>query len=320
MGAFSYSVGGQVFRNPCRFFFFFRSRKLLMKMKIVKPQRCSLPTPTSRIEAEWRTRFQNFAATFCRHSPHPAWFQVTRDPSKPECTKIARFFAVAAAIFTAPPQNRAIFEAPRSAICSAKKIASERRFSLRLKGTHLTPAAEFPAIPESAAKIASERRCAILVHSVPNQAFRSGQVCQSVFCIAVALAPLIVEVFLTAAGQLAKWLPAHANPETPIQKVIVFFHKQEKRYKMTHQREAKQKNLQNTSTSQNGFLGITPLWFPRISLDHSSKQPKDRKYHILCGLSSLCSKHSAPKHMIAICDSNRELQVTNHKRLDSVNA
>ena len=40
---------------------------------------------------------------------------------------------------------------------SAKKIASERRFSLRT--------AEFPAIPESAAKIASERRCAILVHS-----------------------------------------------------------------------------------------------------------------------------------------------------------
>ena len=51
-----------------------------------------------------------------------------------ECTKIARFSAVAAAIFTAPPQNRAIFKAPRCAISSAKKIASERRFSLRLKG------------------------------------------------------------------------------------------------------------------------------------------------------------------------------------------
>ena len=83
----------------------------------------------------------------------------------PECTKIARFSAVAAAIFTAPPQNRAIFEAPRGAICSAKKIASERRFSLRLRGTNLIPAAEFPATPESAAKTASERRCAILVHS-----------------------------------------------------------------------------------------------------------------------------------------------------------
>ena len=77
--------------------------------------------------------------------------------SRPECTKIARFSAVAAAIFTAPPQNRAI--------SSAKKIASERRFSLRLKGTNLIPTAEFPAIPESAAKIASERRCAILVQN-----------------------------------------------------------------------------------------------------------------------------------------------------------
>ena len=82
-----------------------------------------------------------------------------------ECTKIARFSAVAAAIFTAPPQNRAISKAPTCAISSAKKIASERRFSLRLKGTNLIPTAEFPAIPESAAKIASERRCAILVHS-----------------------------------------------------------------------------------------------------------------------------------------------------------
>ena len=82
-----------------------------------------------------------------------------------ECTKIARFSAVAAAIFTAPPQNRAIFKAPRCAISSAKKIASERRFSLRLRGTNLIPTAEFPAIAESAAKIASERRCAILVHS-----------------------------------------------------------------------------------------------------------------------------------------------------------
>ena len=84
--------------------------------------------------------------------------------SSTECTKIARFSAVAAAIFTAPTQNRAIFKDPRCAISSAKKIASERRFSLRLKGTNLIPTAEFPAIPESAAKIASERRCAILVH------------------------------------------------------------------------------------------------------------------------------------------------------------
>ena len=90
---------------------------------------------------------------------------MTERERETECTKIARFSAVAAAIFTAPPQNRAIFEAPRGAICSAKKIASERRFSLRLQGTNLIPTAEFPAIPESAAKIARERRCAILVHS-----------------------------------------------------------------------------------------------------------------------------------------------------------
>ena len=90
-----------------------------------------------------------------------------------ECTKIARFSAVAAAIFTAPLQNRAIFEAPRGAICSAKKIAGERRFSLPLKGTNLIPAAEFPAIPESAAKIASERRCAILVHSGLDRALNA---------------------------------------------------------------------------------------------------------------------------------------------------
>ena len=51
-----------------------------------------------------------------------------------------------------PPQNRAIFKAPTCAISSAKKIASERRFSLRLKGTNLIPTAEFPVITESAAK------------------------------------------------------------------------------------------------------------------------------------------------------------------------
>ena len=94
---------------------------------------------------------------------------IRRCPSTDSCTKIARFSAVAAAIFTAPPQNRAIFKAPRCAISSAKKIASERRFSLRFKkGTNLIPTAEFPAIPESAAKIASERRCAILVHSAEH--------------------------------------------------------------------------------------------------------------------------------------------------------
>ena len=65
-----------------------------------------------------------------------------------------------------PRRIARLFKAPRCAISFAKKIASERRFSLRLKGTNLVPTAECPAIPESAAKIASERRCAILVHSV----------------------------------------------------------------------------------------------------------------------------------------------------------
>ena len=55
--------------------------------------------------------------------------------------------------------------APRCAISSAKKIASEPRFLLRIQWVKMVLAAEFPAIPSSAAKIASERRCAILVHS-----------------------------------------------------------------------------------------------------------------------------------------------------------
>ena len=77
-----------------------------------------------------------------------------------DCLRLRRRF------LPLPPQNRAIFKAPRCAISSAKKIASDRRFSLRLKETNFIPTVEFTAIPESAAKIASERRCAILVHSV----------------------------------------------------------------------------------------------------------------------------------------------------------
>ena len=50
-------------------------------------------------------------------------------------------------------------------ISSAKKIASEPRFLLRRKWANMVLTAEFPAIPSSATKIASERRCAILVHS-----------------------------------------------------------------------------------------------------------------------------------------------------------
>ena len=82
-----------------------------------------------------------------------------------ECTKIARFSAAAAAIFTAPQKFTRFFEGPRCAISSAKKIASEPRFLLRIEWAKVFLAAEFPAIPSSAVKIASERRCAILVHS-----------------------------------------------------------------------------------------------------------------------------------------------------------
>ena len=87
---------------------------------------------------------------------------------KPECTKIARFSAVAAAIFTARGKIARLFEAPRCAISSAKKIASEPRFFLRFKLVKMILAAEFPAITSSAIKIASEQRCAILVHSDSN--------------------------------------------------------------------------------------------------------------------------------------------------------
>ena len=63
------------------------------------------------------------------------------------------------------PQKSRFFEAPRCAISSAKKIASESRFLLRRNWEKMVLTAEFPAIPSSAIKIASERRCAILVHS-----------------------------------------------------------------------------------------------------------------------------------------------------------
>ena len=93
------------------------------------------------------------------------WNAGTACVSESECTKIARFSAAAAAIFTAPPKIARFFEAPRCAISSAKKIASEPRFLLRRKWEKMVLIAEFPAIPSSAIKIASERRCAILVHS-----------------------------------------------------------------------------------------------------------------------------------------------------------
>ena len=74
-----------------------------------------------------------------------------------ECTKIARFSAAVAAIFTAPQEIARCLEAPRCAISSAKKIASEPRFFLRRKWVNIVLAAEFLAIPSSAVKIVSER-------------------------------------------------------------------------------------------------------------------------------------------------------------------
>ena len=63
------------------------------------------------------------------------------------------------------PEKSRLFEAPRCAIFSAKKIASEPRFSLRWERVKVILAAKFPAKPSSAVKITSERQCAILVRS-----------------------------------------------------------------------------------------------------------------------------------------------------------
>ena len=79
----------------------------------------------------------------------------------PECTKIARLSAAAAAILTAPQKSRDFFEAPRCAMSSAKKIASEPRFLLRRKWVNMVLVANFLRHPRLAVKIASERRCTI---------------------------------------------------------------------------------------------------------------------------------------------------------------
>ena len=104
--------------------------------------------------------------------------------------------------FSPLPRRVARFlKAPRCAISSAKKIASERRFSLRFKGPNLTPIAEFPAIPESAAKIASERRCAILVHSVWGN--------RSWIAVAVVAPPKSITVKVKAPGGIPSELIGH---------------------------------------------------------------------------------------------------------------
>ena len=69
-----------------------------------------------------------------------------------ELSAPARFPAAAPAIFTAPQSIARCFEAPRCAISSAKKIASEPRFLLRRKWVKMNVAAEFSAIPSSAVK------------------------------------------------------------------------------------------------------------------------------------------------------------------------
>ena len=56
----------------------------------------------------------------------------------------------AAANFYRSPAELCDFKAPRHAISLRSKLASERRFSLRLKRTKLTPTAESVAIPEPA--------------------------------------------------------------------------------------------------------------------------------------------------------------------------
>ena len=78
--------------------------------------------------------------------------EIPQERQLTECTKIARFSVAAAAMFTAPLRIARVFEAPRCAISSAKKMANEPRFLLRRKWAKMVLIAEFPAIPSSATK------------------------------------------------------------------------------------------------------------------------------------------------------------------------
>ena len=69
--------------------------------------------------------------------------------------------------YRSPAKARDFYKAPRMHESLRSRIASERRFFLRLEG-QICSHSEFPAIPESVVKIASEWRCAILVLSVPQ--------------------------------------------------------------------------------------------------------------------------------------------------------
>ena len=53
----------------------------------------------------------------------------------PEGTKIARFSVVAAAIFTAPGKIARLFETPRCAISSAKRILQDTKEYQNQRGT-----------------------------------------------------------------------------------------------------------------------------------------------------------------------------------------
>ena len=92
-----------------------------------------------------------------------------------ECTKIARFSAAAAAIFTAPQKNRDFLRPQDARFPLRRKSLANRDFFCEEHGLKIVLAAEFLAIPSSAVKIASERRCAILVHSVSNSPPGTGE-------------------------------------------------------------------------------------------------------------------------------------------------
>ena len=98
-----------------------------------------------------------------------------------------------------PQESRDFCEAPRCAISSAKKIASEPRSLLRREWVKMVLTAEFPAIPSSAIKIASEQRCAILVHSV-----RSTPISRDTAILSLRY-PISRDTFLREVSSPPKW-------------------------------------------------------------------------------------------------------------------
>ena len=111
--------------------------------------------PQSSEAQSWRKRNMTHQ---CSHERAPASAHLSAPKSRDSLRLRRRFSPL--------PRRIARFLRPQDArFPLRRKSLANRRFSLRLKGTNLIPTAEFPAIPESAAKIASEQRCAILVHS-----------------------------------------------------------------------------------------------------------------------------------------------------------